>query len=301
MKINERCLKADLKCHESPWLAEVFGAQWSGTPCSGHGESPWAANHHPRGMLHWSWFASFSGCFLEMWAGKLHQVTSSYIKLHQVTSSYIKLQSLDSRRKTWRPHTLFACPIQESSWWALVTSIFQSALRKHVGIQLYKIILLSAEMECVWKCIPHPSVHHHFPSFLMVIFRVILFGPNFRQRCAKQTGLPQDAEAAVRRSRSGVAAVTGPHGGREGGSRISNDLWIRSLDPTFLVRFSSCFHVFSQDETVYFGFGDSADDWYRWWRWQVGRVRRGEFNDRTRAMGITGADARVIKWHWLPC
>ena len=219
----------------------------------------------------------------------------------QVTSSYIKLQSLDSRRKTWRPHTLFACPIQESSWWALVTSIFQSALRKHVGIQLYKIILLSAEMECVWKCIPHPSVHHHFPSFLMVIFRVILFGPNFRQRCAKQTGLPQDAEAAVRRSRSGVAAVTGPHGGREGGSRISNDLWIRSLDPTFLVRFSSCFHVFSQDETVYFGFGDSADDWYRWWRWQVGRVRRGEFNDRTRAMGITGADASVIKWHWLPC
>ena len=74
---------------------------------------------------------------------------ASYIKLHQVTSSYIKLQSLDSRRKTWRPHTLFACPIQESSWWALVTSIFQSALRKHVGIQLYKIILLSAEMECV--------------------------------------------------------------------------------------------------------------------------------------------------------
>ena len=82
-------------------------------------------------------------------------------------------------------------------------------------------------MECVWKCIPNPSVHHHFPSFFMVIFRVILFAPNFRQRCAKQTGLPQDAEAAVRRSRSGVAAVTGPHGGREGGSRILQ--W--SLDP----------------------------------------------------------------------
>lgn len=44
------------------------------------------------------------------------------------------------------------------------------------------------------------------------------------------------------------------------GAGYSNDLWIRSLDPTFLVRFSSCFHVFSQDETVYFGFGDSADD-----------------------------------------